>query len=352
MLLWYRHGGTAGPRPFTQPWRIVDDRTRIDEIIVRSLQGKATDGDEAVLGAWRRAEPENERHYQELVGLWNLTGLLESPTAAASGVPIQEVFDRVAGNARDQTADLTAVGDRGLSWRWWSAGLAAAAIMGVAGWQLPRSRDPAATPSVVTYVNHAGGLDTVRLSDGSVVGLAPTARLTVPPGGREVWLDGSAEFSVVHRGGERFMVHTPAGYAQVLGTRFLVRAGRGSTELLVLEGRVAVSAGAGESEVQAGETSVLLRGAQPRVTKVDQIRSSSDWLEAALIFQTTPLDEAALVIGRRFGIAVTVDPRLAHRTVSAWFTGHPTAAQVVDNVCRAVGAQCTVGDSAVAISSK
>lgn len=335
------------------PGRNVDDTGAFDEMIVRCLQGLATPEEDAALARWRHASFEHERYYQELATLWGLTGVLEPPVGAGAGAPIHELMRRIEGTDRG-LPDRPRRGDpRVVIWRQWGLSAAAVTVLAVTAWWMWGPRVLSDRSTLREYANEGLGVDTLGLSDGTVVHLAPAARLTVASTSREVWLTGVAEFAVARDAQRPFRVRTASGDVEVLGTRFLVRAGRGSTELVVLEGRVAGSAGTDRVEVGPGQATVLVPGMRALVRKIDQVQSTTDWLRAAFVFQETSLEEVAQIIGRRFGMTVTVaDPSLSRRTVSAWFTGSPSARQVLEGVCRAVGVRCTVGDSTAVIGSR
>ena len=63
------------------------------------------------------------------------------------------------------------------------------------------------------------------------------------------------------------------------------------------------------------------------------------------MFQATPFAQVAEEVGAYFDIPFAVeDSVLANRTVTAWFGKEPVE-DVVNTVCRVVGAQCTIGET-------
>ncbi|MCP4251092.1 MAG: hypothetical protein GY778_28985, partial [bacterium] len=139
-----------------------------------------------------------------------------------------------------------------------------------------------------------------------------------------------------------FAVETPAGRAEVLGTRFEIRAAGDSLRLVVVEGRVGLSAAGRSVEAQAGELSLITGGAPSQPEPVD-VWALLDWSQGLLIFQATPLQQALEEVATRFGRrAVIEDSTAAQRTVTAWFEDEPLQ-EVVTTICQVVGARCTVG---------
>ena len=86
-------------------------------------------------------------------------------------------------------------------------------------------------------------------------------------------------------------------------------------------------------------------GEAPQITQLASRHSTSDWLQAALVFEGAPLDEVVGTLAAHYGIRVSVPRELANRTVTAWFVDEPTATQAFTAICRAVGARSSIGDT-------
>src|SRR2546430_7855994 len=183
------------------------NRRCMDEIIVRSLQGNASDEQEEALAAWRRASPDNERHYSRIAEVWTLTGRIAPPVGLPEPPEVREVVE-AATAANGAAVILLGTSSHGTSWRRWSLAVAALVVAAVGLARLIGRPAPAATPTVTERVNRGVEIDTVRLADGSVVVLAPQARMqaSVTGAARQVWLDGTAEFSVARMPGRLFTV--------------------------------------------------------------------------------------------------------------------------------------------------
>jgi transmembrane sensor len=212
---------------------------------------------------------------------------------------------------------------------------------------------PAEAPGLAAgeIVTGAFEMVTTRLSDGSVVRLAPQSRLLVTASGpsREVWLDGRAFFAVAPDNERSFIVRTRAGDAVVLGTRFDVKVDENGMQVIVVEGRVAHQAGGRAVQVLAMEVSHVTGAGEPTVRRIDDPVPLLQWLGEFLVFQATPLRDVARELERQFGVAVRVaDTRVGERTVTAWFT-HETLEEVLLIVCRAADAHCVHRDGVVTI---
>ena len=75
------------------------------------------------------------------------------------------------------------------------------------------------------------------------------------------------------------------------------------------------------------------------------------WTGRTLVFQRTPLGEAADDIEAMYGVQVRVAPALRDRTLTALFTDEPLDG-LVPTLCRAVTASCTVSDTLVIVEAK
>jgi transmembrane sensor len=323
----------------------------MDEVIIRSLQGTANAAEAEALRAWRQEDLRNERYYRDTARAWRLAAVVgparpEAPDEAVrtaararhAGV-LAEVRARGGWSGRAPTAVRATL-------------LAAAAlVVGVAvGVFWPR---PAEAPGLAAgeIVTGAFEMVTTRLSDGSVVRLAPQSRLLVTASGpsREVWLDGRAFFAVAPDNERSFIVRTRAGDAVVLGTRFDVKVDENGMQVIVVEGRVAHQAGGRAVQVLAMEVSHVTGAGEPTVRRIDDPVPLLQWLGEFLVFQATPLRDVARELERQFGVAVRVaDTRVGERTVTAWFT-HETLEEVLLIVCRAADAHCVHRDGVVTI---
>ncbi|MGH7711293.1 MAG: FecR family protein, partial [Gemmatimonadaceae bacterium] len=194
----------------------------------------------------------------------------------------------------------------------------------------------------VDVVTGASEMTTVQLPDGSVVRLAPASRIrfTASTTVRELTLDGRAYFAVARIPGRPFVVRTRLGDAQVLGTRFELTAEHDSLRLLVVEGRVALSAGGERVEVRAGQQSGARGGAPLPATFVADRARMHEWVGKYLVFQATGMVDVAREINETYGVRlVLTDSMIAHRTVTAKFMDW-RGDQVVDVICSIVGASC------------
>lgn len=315
----------------------------MDEIIIRSLQGRATLAEEEALRAWRQESLQHERHYRDMARAWRAAGVIEPSAASVPRLPSTSLraerrlpFVHGFGQPVRTAARIAAV--------------VALLAIGAAVGALRRAQDPPALLAEELNTGR-GEMVTTRLNDGTVVRLAPESRLRVTGSvqRREVWLDGHAFFAVAREEERRFVVRTRAGEAVVLGTRFDVRVQNDQMQVFVVEGRVAHHAGGETVQVGAMELSRAAEGERPAVEPIEDPQPLLSWMGEFLVFQSTPIREVARELERRFDVQVRVaDGTVAERTVTAWFTDE-SLADVLLIICRAADARCMTRDNTVTI---
>jgi transmembrane sensor len=315
----------------------------MDELIDRARRGEATEAELGELAAWRRESAENERRYQATMRLLDAARSLGRVDLGLPRPSSAEIIARAKSRRRFAGTTLAA--------RWAPWAIAAAAVVMAAMSLRARTRIADSIPGwgateVVTGVSE---LATVQLGEGSVVRLAPSSRLRVLPGReRAVHLEGRAFFAVQGMPRHPLVVHTVAGDARVLGTRFEVATSADRLELRVLEGKVALSTSRDRIEIGAGEEGGVRGGAVTRRSRVTTPVMAA-WVGTFLAFQATPLGEAAREIERVYGTPVIiVDTTLARETITATFTDRPVQ-EVVNVVCSVLNAHCEVKEGRVRI---
>jgi len=331
-----------------------------DDVIIRSLQGGATADQEEMLERWRRRDAANEDRFRELSQLWALTGVV-APEEQRDLPEPGFLIKRAETEVEREGASLSPIspGRSGESLRGRTAssgsprrrravlGALAAGLVGL-GFGLSAlvtaHHAPPALLSESEIETGAGEMTTISLADGTSIRLGPKSRLELQEDNdkRSARLHGRAFFGVAHDSGRPFIVHTEYGDAEVLGTRFEVRAEDQQDEfrVLVVQGQVSMRVGGEEVKISKGEVSRSIRGGVPRIQKVNDVFAQLDWLGNALVFQDTPVREAVSEIERRYGVDVEIaDPSLASMTVTASFTDQ-SARKVLLILCEILDTEC------------
>jgi transmembrane sensor len=322
-----------------------------DELLLRTLSGRADAAEREEVRAWRQASEENERRYQSLGTLLELARQAERGREAGTRPSVGSIVAAAEREDAGSGAPRTPA-RRGLRW----LGAAAALLLALLGGRALRSALTAPAFGVRELVAGSAGQSTVVLRDGSVVRLGPGSRLQVPGSGarREVAVTGRAFFSVTHDAAHPFVVRTPGGEVRVLGTRFELDAEGDDLRVFVVQGRVALKpqAGAPDVELRRGQVGSIAPGAAPSVASARDSSVFTAWMGDFLAFQNTPLRDVLVEVERMYHISsVVTDPALANRTVTAWFSGWKVDA-VAGVLCTVVDADCELTGSTLIISPR
>jgi ferric-dicitrate binding protein FerR (iron transport regulator) len=313
----------------------------MDDLIERAFGGQATGEELERLSAWRRASPENERHYHATVRLLGAARELRDAVPEYAPPTAAEILARGSASRRGGGRTRRAV---------WA--LAAAVVLLAAGIGLPRVLHRAPGAASAQIVTGAKELATVQLRDGSVVRLAPSSRLQLADtdDGREIFLDGRAFFAITKMPGHPFRVRTRLADATVLGTRFELTTGEADLHLVVVEGRVALASDSERVEVNGGEESHVANGLVSRPARLAHPDSLANWVGKFLAFDSTPLRQVAKEIEAVYGTRIVIgDSTLAARTVTATFTDR-SLPQVLSVICSTIGARYELRDGVAVLS--
>lgn len=193
------------------------------------------------------------------------------------------------------------------------------------------STSPASTATAPReYRTAVGVVDSLTLSDGTRVLLAPSSHLTVPAayaaGTREVLLEGVARFSVRHNAAAPFAVRAGNAIVRDIGTQFTVRApseGAGQTTVAVSEGQVSLSAStpnAAPTALSAGDRGEVKADGAVIVSR-GVVRSDDDaWIRGVLVYDAAPLALVRDDLKRWYGLDLQADDTLlSTRRLTATF---------------------------------
>ncbi len=189
----------------------------------------------------------------------------------------------------------------------------------------------------ITIKTAYGESRTLFLPDSTKVTLNANTTLRYSPENfiakqREVWLDGEAFFSVIHKiSNENFLVHTSELQVEVLGTRFNVNSRRGKSKVVLEEGKVKLDLyqnGKSSSLIMLpGEFAEFKSGDKELITKKVDPDDCVLWKNRQLIFIGTSISDIAQLIEDNYGFVVVIqDDELKTRK----FTGSASSEDVHD----------------------
>jgi transmembrane sensor len=325
------------------------------EALARYLAGESSPGEAAAMRRWLAERPENAELASALAA-----ALDAAPAAAeARGEPIDVEGALRKVHARITQPNLAVVhGERTpprlprlqpRRERSWSvpAAIAAAAVLGAAAlfWQKADRPDPSQVAAAATHATPAGGRDSVRLADGTMVRLGPATTLVIPGDynvdRREVELRGVAHFDVVH-GTRPFTVRAGEATIVDVGTAFVVRSDSASgVRVVVTAGSVLLSAqGRGTGTLlNVGDVGTVAPGGTIAVARGTGGEADTAFIRGRLVLRDAAPHEVAAELYRWYGITWKLtDSSLARRRVTATFE-RETPAQAVRALELALGAR-------------
>lgn len=182
-----------------------------------------------------------------------------------------------------------------------------------------------------TIATDYGEVRSVVLDDGSRVTLNANSRLRIPrfklgSSSRDVFLQGEAEFAIVHTAShDPFNVHTANDVEViVLGTEFTINTRRNNTRVVLNRGKVKVRYPMPDQintlTMKPGDWVTLTPNEKPRRGRqlIEQA-TGANWKNYQYTFRNTPLPEIATLISDNFGITVQLDDALTKRSVTGTF---------------------------------
>ncbi|MBM4033878.1 MAG: hypothetical protein FJ291_19165 [Planctomycetes bacterium] len=273
----------------------------------------------------------NEKAFEE-----NLSRLLRRGGALPKLDPQRRAAMLVALKARQAKAPMR---------RLVRLAVAAAAAMALAlgGWLLFGSKP--APVRVVTPTNWAtaptgegvfGEAMIKALPDGSVLIVRRGARFA-EEGQRRLRLDSGELYLIVAKAPTPFVVATPQGRAEAMGTRFAVATDEG-TRVAVAQGVVKLSSERGEVEVSAGEEGVVRTGESPRRGPAPRLSHLVSWAREALsqkerlvsrerhetgeLIAIDPWGQEMRLTLRKYHVDIHIENGIARTTVDQTFFNH------------------------------
>lgn len=197
------------------------------------------------------------------------------------------------------------------------------------------------------YITDVGARDSIRLSDGTQVTLAPGSSLSLSAGygqtHRTVSLRGEAFFVAAHDTTRPFTVRADGALVRDIGTAFNVRAdGSGTVRVTVATGAVVLRAASDTGTAVTLTTNdvglvEIEPGAAAHVSRQQASTSAANWKPGQLVLDGAPMTEVHDVLRRWYGIDVTFDGIVSRRHVTVTFTNE-SAAQAVDVIAKTIGA--------------
>lgn len=202
--------------------------------------------------------------------------------------------------------------------------------------------------SVVTYETGIAETEEIILPDGSVVHLAASSQLSYDEDSweksRELKLQGTSHFDVVHLNGAPFKVHFQQNTVEVLGTSFEIRS---------LKDFASVTCYAGKVSVTSPDTTVLLtrgrgvRSGRERRLEVFEFENYV-WSQNATRFTKAPLSAVFESMEAQFGIEIITGKIDLTRTFTGSYT-HDDVELALKMVCNPMNISYALNENTVTL---
>ncbi len=162
---------------------------------------------------------------------------------------------------------------------------------------------------------------------------------------RTVELEGQAFFDV--QKGKKFIVKTPNGEVEVLGTSFDVFAREKSFRILCHTGKVKVTTSGATQVLEPGQMAVL---AQNQLEKSAFDLQRPDWRSGEFYFNNEPLKGVLDEIARQFNVKINVSG-IENRVFTGRFTNE-NLQEALETVCLPMGLKYSIEGAVVTVVSQ
>jgi transmembrane sensor len=273
-------------------------------IIVRYLNNPSDENYQMEVKNFRSQSNENEAYFLEIEKTW----LLSSKASRLEAINHKQSVKKF------KAALSNSIGRSNHSFNWFR-NVAALLMVALAGYWLYNQRSASAWIVKTTSQNQT---DSVKLSDGSTIVLAPNSELRYPSKFnselREIFLSkGQAFFQITKDPKHPFKVVMDQSDVQVLGTSFNLKLSSYDIDLGVKTGKVMFS------PYKGGNSSILIAGQaltysiknKEFTTKTSQ--NADAWLTKQLSFDDTPLDEVCRQLSEFYNTPITLQN--SHKTI-------------------------------------
>ena len=281
----------------------------MEDIIVRYLNGQASNEEKQLLLAWLKVHEDNRKLFSELQTVWQVAGHHSDPAEGA-----EKAFNRFI-NRVDLLEMSYRKKIRTLSVKWMAAAAVIIVLLSAGSFWAGRFKS-ATSQRMYTIVMSKGCKGPVLLPDSTVVWLNGNSKLSYPETfahkERNVTLEGEGYFDVVKNPKAPFFVQTRGMKIKVLGTRFDVKsyAGNALLETTLLSGSVEVEVSETKQRSILKPNQQLLYNTANRSVSIEEVDASEQilWVNDQLELSNEKLSDILRKLGYWYRIEFIVAP--------------------------------------------
>lgn len=194
------------------------------------------------------------------------------------------------------------------------------------------------------------------LTDGTKIVLNAGARLSYPSSfnsdKREVALMGEAYFEVAHNASKPFVVSTPSGSIEVLGTQFNVVAEAEQTTVTLQEGSVRLHFEGRDFMMKPGEQACMMKDGKFEIRQVNATNYTS-WSTGMYEFNDVMLSEITHQLSLWYDVEITItDENLAESRYTGMIMRSETLESALNLLCVISDIKVKYKDSKIEICKK
>jgi ferric-dicitrate binding protein FerR (iron transport regulator) len=283
----------------------------IYELVGKLLEGTLESAETQELDRWRRARPENEGVFTDLIEIWTLSGPIKEEPSFNTNAAWAAVSPKL--KKRAPVIQISRP-KRQITQIRWLAIAASILILFSAGWYFLVQRSQIEMDPTQWEVQLIAETEVVKeaLEDGTEVDLNEGTRLFVADdfGRRErrVVLEGQAYFEVTPDTERPFIIDNQEFELRVLGTAFNVQAYPDSSMIVieVTEGKVSVTVGV-EDYLLEGGMRLDLNKENGKVQLGETRGDEQFWSDRSLHFRRNTIQEVILLLEYYYGTRIIAE---------------------------------------------
>ncbi|MBW8686324.1 FecR domain-containing protein [Chitinophaga rhizophila] len=199
------------------------------------------------------------------------------------------------------------------------------------------AKDNATTTQQLNSLWVPPGMDYhITLSDGTIVFLNSATTLKFPfqftGHSREITIHGEAYLQVAKDPNRPFILHTPQGAVQVLGTTFNVNSyDSGRVKVSLVDGAVSFATPEKQTLLKPGQALTYIQDKSTTLTALNE--NELLWIKGRYKLDNTPMTEITKVLPRWYGVQVVIDNP---QTAAKRFTGTILKAEPIQEFLDAI----------------
>ncbi|TAE77609.1 MAG: DUF4974 domain-containing protein [Bacteroidetes bacterium] len=313
--------------------------SNIYNLVAKKLANQCNADEELEFEAWVSLNNTNRETYNEFEKLWHNT------TETAIEIDVDKAWQKVSERTAPKTFKLPTHFMR------YAAAIAVFVMLGF--WAITTLRIP--TTLIQTASNE---LKQVELPDGSKVWLHEYAKLSfknnLKGDKRELTLEGLAFFEVKRDTEHPFIISTPHGEVEVLGTSFEVSAYKNEPfeRVTVRSGKVKFKQQSGNFVVLTANQQAIYNNTGALDSATVQAESLVSWIKGELEFEDDKMDKVVEKIARYFHVKIKLENT---EIANCHFTGSfkkPSLKEVLEVVCKTLSLEQSKQGETIIIKGK